>query len=395
MHGADPDEIVNKTAISGSVVVYYLNDGVGNVTQLTNSSAAIAEQYTYDIYGNPTFENGSGGVISGTQFGNRFLFAGREYVAAANIYQYRNRAYSPDIGRFLQPDPIGHGGDGFNIYRYCGNDPVNNSDPSGLDADFEFDLGGGGDFFSYGSSDDGGTVYFTNVESTPGTISYSGGGGNIAFAPIVVVPNQVPQNFSANHGVEAGASNSSFGVLDGVQTTLTAAGLIPGLGEVTNAASAVISVFQGDWTGAGLSAAALIPFAGDFADAAKLARLGEKGAGAAKSVGQIGREGEAIASDITGVGKNTEKFAVNGRNRIPDQVYAQDVTTHNPTALGEVKNVKYQALTRQLQDDVDLVGEGGTVDVFLPPGARVSKPLQKAFEDENNPLNRVDLIAPQ
>jgi len=165
--------------------------------------------------------------------------------------------------------------------------------------------------------------------------------------------------------------------------------VIPGLGEVTNAASAVISLFQGDWTGAGLSAAALIPFAGDFADVAKLARLGKKGAGAVKSVGQIGREGEALASEITGVGKNTEKFAVNGRNRIPDQVYAQNIVTRNPTALGEVKNVKYQAYTQQLKDDVTLVGPRGTVDVFLPPGARVSKPLQEAFD------NRIDLVAPQ
>lgn len=41
---------------------------------------------------------------------------------------------------------------------------------------------------------------------------------------------------------------------------------------------------------------------------------------ATKSAGQLGREGEAAASAITGVGKNTKKFLVNGRNRIPDQV---------------------------------------------------------------------------
>ncbi len=44
----------------------------------------------------------------------------------------RNRFYSPDIGRFLQPDPIGFRGDRTNLYRYCGNNPVIRKDPFGL-----------------------------------------------------------------------------------------------------------------------------------------------------------------------------------------------------------------------------------------------------------------------
>jgi uncharacterized protein RhaS with RHS repeats len=39
---------------------------------------------------------------------------------------------SPDLGRFLQPDPIGFNGDASNLYRYCGNDPVDRTDPTGL-----------------------------------------------------------------------------------------------------------------------------------------------------------------------------------------------------------------------------------------------------------------------
>ena len=38
--------------------------------------------------------------------------------------------YSPAIGRFLQPDPIGQTG-GRNLYSYVGNDPLNAIDPSG------------------------------------------------------------------------------------------------------------------------------------------------------------------------------------------------------------------------------------------------------------------------
>jgi hypothetical protein len=41
--------------------------------------------------------------------------------------------YDPRIGRWLSRDPIGEDG-GFNLYAYCGNDPVNKHDPTGLDA---------------------------------------------------------------------------------------------------------------------------------------------------------------------------------------------------------------------------------------------------------------------
>ena len=44
--------------------------------------------------------------------------------------------YQPEIGRFLQPDPKEFLAGDYNLYRYCHNDPVNKSDPFGLDAEF-------------------------------------------------------------------------------------------------------------------------------------------------------------------------------------------------------------------------------------------------------------------
>ncbi len=44
----------------------------------------------------------------------------------------RMRNYDPDLGRFLQPDPIGLSGGQINLYLYCGNSPLNDVDPLGL-----------------------------------------------------------------------------------------------------------------------------------------------------------------------------------------------------------------------------------------------------------------------
>ncbi len=116
---------------------------------------------------------------------------------------------------------------------------------------------------------------------------------------------------------------------------------------------------------------------------------------AGRSPGQLGKDGESAISAATGLSKNTKSFVVNNRTRIPDFVSGNDVTTRLPTHLIESKNVQYQSLTRQLRDYADMVRPyGGRVDVALPPTARVSRPLQRAFENPYNPLFRRDLIIP-
>jgi RHS repeat-associated protein len=123
------DRPVRRTV--NGVHYYYHADALGSVTEISDESGAWVESYTYDVFGAPKFYDAAGNLLPSSAVGNTTLFTGRRYESESGLYHYRARFYSPKLGRFLQPDPIGYAG-GINIYAYCGNGPVNFADPWGL-----------------------------------------------------------------------------------------------------------------------------------------------------------------------------------------------------------------------------------------------------------------------
>ncbi len=99
---------------------WLLGDERGSIIAVTNGSGAATNINAYDEYGVPSSTN------TGT-----FQYTGQMWLPGARLYHYRARAYSAELGRFMQTDPIGFGG-GMNIYAYVWNDAVNLIDPLGL-----------------------------------------------------------------------------------------------------------------------------------------------------------------------------------------------------------------------------------------------------------------------
>ena len=103
---------------------FYHADGLGSITSLSNTSATIAQTYTFDSFGNQT---GSSGSLT-----NPFRYTAREFDSETSLYYYRARYYDQNAGWFLNEDPLRFNASA-NFYAYVDNDPVNWMDPAGLD----------------------------------------------------------------------------------------------------------------------------------------------------------------------------------------------------------------------------------------------------------------------
>ncbi|MCU0916719.1 MAG: RHS repeat-associated core domain-containing protein, partial [Planctomycetes bacterium] len=112
-----------QEAAAALPVFYYHFDGLGSVVALSDAVGNVVQTYAYDAYGRSQ--------STGPATGNPYRFAGYRFDPETGLYFCRVRYYTPAIGRFLQPAPLGYA-DGINWYLYCANNPVMLIDPLGL-----------------------------------------------------------------------------------------------------------------------------------------------------------------------------------------------------------------------------------------------------------------------
>ncbi|NUL82045.1 MAG: DUF2380 domain-containing protein, partial [Armatimonadetes bacterium] len=113
---------------NGANARYYVLDARGHARAMVDSTGSATDYYEYDAWGN---------VLPGSYGSTPNLFkwnaaAGCQHVPFTGLYHVDAREYDPRTARWLQRDPIGQSSGDPNLYRYCGNDPVNLADPSGL-----------------------------------------------------------------------------------------------------------------------------------------------------------------------------------------------------------------------------------------------------------------------
>ena len=100
---------------------FYHADGLGSVTELTDSTGTVVQTYVYDSFGQIVQQVGT--------LANPYTYTGREFDTESGLYHHRARYYDPATGRFSSEDPFFVS---LNLYTYVGNNPIVFADPSGL-----------------------------------------------------------------------------------------------------------------------------------------------------------------------------------------------------------------------------------------------------------------------
>ena len=129
--------ILRDTIVGGTPDVtqrlYYLDDANYNITALVSYTGTVLERYQYDAYGNVTVCDAGWNALASnaSQYNNTILFAGCQLDANTGLYLMGARWYDSALGRFISRDPTGYAGSPLNLYEYCGDNPLGNTDPSG------------------------------------------------------------------------------------------------------------------------------------------------------------------------------------------------------------------------------------------------------------------------
>ncbi|RYY47078.1 MAG: RHS repeat-associated core domain-containing protein [Chitinophagaceae bacterium] len=292
---------------SATEIYYTYKDYLGSILTVTNNVGTVVVDQNFDAWGRKrNITDGSYNNIASNPDWLYRGYTGHEHLNEQGLINMNGRMYDPVQGRMMSPDALindAFSTQSFNMYSYVLNNPLKFNDPSG----YTYQNGSGDDkdnanevwdvIHQLWNSDYGGSWSHggnpKEFESDAEAISFgwtSGGFGNGGttwedvksnyynfggqdesfqnyYEPIVVYGNIVDGQWNTSwvdYGYESPATtednSSSSGIVSWVQTGLDILGSteIPIISQIGDIGSGLVSVVQGDWTGAGMSFAGTI-----------------------------------------------------------------------------------------------------------------------------------------
>ena len=153
------------------------NPDCGSDWQYVSAAAVALGTYSCKIL------NVGGSLASTLGIQNPFRYRGYVYDQETGLYYLQTRYYDPELGRFISADDLsclGAGGEllGCNLFAYCGNNPVNRTDPDGTDWQDVFAVG-----IIVAAA---GLIILATISTGGGALVFAGAGGTVAAATSAV-----------------------------------------------------------------------------------------------------------------------------------------------------------------------------------------------------------------
>ena len=114
-------------------VYWYEKNLQGDIVAIYNTNGTKLVTYGYNAWG-VTSVSIINGLVSTTAVNNNLTYRGYYYDTDLGMYYLQSRYYDPAICRFINADgyvSTGQGILGYNMFAYCGNNPVMRVDPNG------------------------------------------------------------------------------------------------------------------------------------------------------------------------------------------------------------------------------------------------------------------------
>ena len=135
--------------IEGDNVYFNITDHQGNIRQVWNATTGETVQDNhYYPYGALLGESASTEYVKAVARSrqseistNQYKYSAKEWMPAfgLNLYDFSARQYDPILCRFTSPDPLNFNYPQLSPYLYCAANPINYSDPTGLNPIFDWD----------------------------------------------------------------------------------------------------------------------------------------------------------------------------------------------------------------------------------------------------------------
>ena len=121
--------------VNGGLPYYYVKNAQGDIVAISNFDGYIEVHYSYDAWGRLLGITGESAADIGQL--NPLRYRGYVYDPETGLYYLQSRYYDPEMGRFVNAD-VGVFSNqmlqGFNVFQYCKNNPINMLDSNGFDA---------------------------------------------------------------------------------------------------------------------------------------------------------------------------------------------------------------------------------------------------------------------
>ncbi len=278
---------------------FYIANNIGSVAAVTDESGDIVSTISYSAFGEPASSDGKNPPAA---------FSGVPYEPESGLIAFKYRDYSPALGRFLQPEPLGMMVAWQNPYLFASNNPVNIIDAYGLWSFYQW----------VGAA----------------TVAVGAVAAGVILAPILIPGGAIAGAAAAVSGAVAGTAAAATAAV-GVSGTTVAA--VAGASAVVNGVITGLSTSgtAGDKVLAGLGAATVGAVGGTLGTLAGGALVVGVGVGGATLT--LGPTGAAAGGGfVTGVVGSTASQIENASKGEPVSVGTAVVSTALSTFTGAI-----------------------------------------------------------